>query len=754
MPKNNTRQVKPIIKRVKSGRHQTAVAKDLPIGERLLAMFKEHRGDLFKTNEISKMLGIKSDHPDYQELRDVLDHLESSNQIVRGSRRRYGIPPPEVSTLEGTLRMQSSGNAIVTPDAHQEFNDTILIRGKHLQRAQDGDRVRINVAEIKKGERPQGEVIRVIEHATRPVVGRDERTREDRAVETMIVNRQRGEAEETAPRKPKRIVLEERTRSKSSHEIDRAAERTGSFKATPSSVTIESEMKAIAEEYGLPNEFPKAVLDELAQIPSTISAEEIKSRVDLRKKIIFTIDPEDAKDFDDAISLEENDDGTVTLGVHIADVSHYVREDTALDEEALTRGTSVYLVGGVIPMLPEKISNELCSLRPDEEKLTYSVFLKMDPESAEVFSSEIKKSVIKSAMRFTYEEAEERTVTGKGKYAQLLKKMKKLSDRMYDRRHNEGSIDFETDEVRFHFDETGAPTDSYKKVRLGSMRMIEDFMLAANRAIAEFIAGKAAQGAEKPFLYRIHADPDAAKLRDLAELAKGLGYKLSPENAQPKTIQKFLDSVKGKPEEKMLNQLMLRAMAKAVYAEHNVGHFGLAFSHYTHFTSPIRRYPDLIVHRMLFEYLSGSGMTRNREHHYLQILPEIADQTSALERRATEAERESIKVAQMLLMKKHVGEEFNGTITGVTHFGIFIEVETGAEGLLHIRELPGYYSFDEAHHTLSRGHRGSHGRKKLRPWEKEKTNGADRYQIGDPIRVQLVKVLEEKRQMDFKLVEA
>ncbi len=718
---------------------------------RLLEMFKEHRGGLFKTNEISKIIGVKSDHAEYQSLRDTLRELETSGKIVRGSRRRYGIPPPEISTIEGTLRMQSTGNGIVTPDAHHDLKDTVLIRAKHLQRAQDGDHVRVTIAKTKRGERPHGEIIRVLEHSTRPVIGRVERTREEQLVvmtEPAKFDRNiRLDAEQQLGKRSRKLPVNGALgRARRTQTGDR-------FVEVGPPVTIESEMKAIAEELGLPGEFPKAVLDELATIPITISPEEIKKRVDLRKKTIITIDPEDAKDFDDAVSLEENDDGTVTLGVHIADVSHYVQEGTALDDEALARGTSVYLVGGVIPMLPEKISNELCSLRPDEDKLTYSVFLKMNPETAEVISSEIKKSVIRSAMRFTYEEAEKRTTSGKGKHAALLKRMKKLSEQMYERRHAEGSIDFETDEVRFIFDENGVPIESLKKVRLGSMRMIEDFMLAANRAIAEFISTKAKEGSERPFLYRIHADPDPSKLRDLAELAKGLGYKLSPENAQPKTIQKFLDSIKGKPEEKMLNQLMLRSMAKAVYAEHNVGHFGLAFTHYTHFTSPIRRYPDLIVHRMLFEYLTGAGMERKREHHYYQILPEIADQTSALERRATEAERESIKVAQMLLMKPHVGEEFDGIITGVTHFGVFIEIETGAEGLLHIRELPGFYTFDEAHHSLSREHRGNRGRKKLRPWEKEKTNGADRYRIGDKIRVQLVKVLEEKRQMDFRLVE-
>jgi ribonuclease R len=464
--------------------------------------------------------------------------------------------------------------------------------------------------------------------------------------------------------------------------------------------------------------------------------------MDLRDKTIFTIDPEDAKDFDDAVSLERNPDGTLLLGVHIADVSHYVRENSALDDEALARGTSVYLVGGVIPMLPERLSNELCSLRPDEDKLTYSVFLTIDPNTAEVISSEFGKSVIRSVMRFSYEEAEERTRTGRGKYAKLLRDMRKLSEKMYERRRADGSIDFESTEFRFRFNEQGEPIESYKKERLGSMRMIEDFMLAANRAVAEFIARKAEQGNEKPFLYRIHADPDPGKLRDLAELAKSLGYKFQYENPSPQTIQKFLESVKGEPEEHLLNQLMLRAMAKAVYAEHNVGHFGLAFLHYTHFTSPIRRYPDLIVHRMLHEYQQPGGMKRDREHYYYTVLPEIADQTSALERRATEAERESIKLAQIHLLKDKVGELFTAVISGVTNFGMFVQIPSGAEGLVHVREMPGHFVFDEAHYSLveTRGRFGANGEKK-------------RYRIGDTVQVQLLKVLEEKRQVDFRLID-
>jgi len=497
----------------------------------------------------------------------------------------------------------------------------------------------------------------------------------------------------------------------------------------------------IISEFNLPERFPSAVTKEADQLPDEIPESEIAKRLDLRGETIFTIDPEDAKDFDDAVSLTPHEDGTVTLGVHIADVSHYVRENSALDDEALARGTSVYLVGSVVPMLPERISNELCSLRPDEDKLAYSAFLRIDPETGKVKKAEMKKTVIRSVMRFSYEEAEQRIKTGRGKHAKLLKQMRALSLKMYELRREEGSIDFESEEFRFRF-ENGQPVESVRKERLGSMRMIEDFMLAANRAVAEFIARKAKQGAERPFLYRIHAEPDPAKIRDLGQLAKTLGYKLSAENPTPKVVQKFLESLKGKPEEHLLNQLMLRAMAKAVYAEHNVGHFGLAFLHYTHFTSPIRRYPDLIVHRMLAEYQKPGGMNREREHHYFQTLPEIADATSASERAATDAERASIKLAQIFLLKDKLGEEFDAVISGVTHFGIFVEIPSGAEGLVHIRDLPGYYEFDEAHFSLIE-RRGRQGMK----------SEGRRFKIGDTVRVQLVKVLEEKRQVDFRLAD-
>lgn len=719
----------------------------MSLRDELLELFSKHPHDLFKTNEISKMIGIKSDDPRYQDLRDTLNDLEHEGAIGRGSRRRYALTRKPLAEIEGAIAINNAGNGIVTPDPDFDLGDTVLVRKDNLLTALDGDRVRVSLLASDSYDRPIGEVVQVLSKAEHRVVGEVHRGKHGLYVRPDGA-------------KMRRDIFISRKNLHGAKEGDRVSielfEWTDEYQQPEGSVldilTKESETQysrdVIAAEYGLPEEFPKQVLKEANRYSPEISESEIKKRLDLRGKTIFTIDPEDAKDFDDAVSLEEDDDGTLTLGVHIADVSHYVTEGSALDNEALARGTSVYLVGGVIPMLPERLSNELCSLRPDEDKLTYSVLMKVDPESGKVLRSEFRKTVIRSVMRFSYDEAEERIKTGRGKHAKLLKQMWKLSRKMYELRRETGSIDFESDEYRFRFDDKGEPIEAYKKERLGSMRMIEDFMLAANRAVAENIARQAKKDNELPFLYRIHADPDPAKLRDLAQLAKTLGYKLSAENARPKTIQKFLESVKGKPEEHLLNQLMLRAMAKAVYAEHNVGHFGLAFLHYTHFTSPIRRYPDLIVHRMLFEYQRPGGMNREREHHYFSILPEIADQTSALERRATEAERESVKLAQIHILKDKVGEEFDAVITGVVNFGMFVQIEGGAEGLVHVRELPGHYVFDEAHYALIQ----SSGR-----FHRETASDATerkRFRIGDPVRVQLIKVLEEKRQMDFRLAES
>lgn len=723
--------------------------KNIPLREKILGVFNEYPGELFKTNEISKMIGIRSDSDDYQALREELKKLEREEQIVHGSRRRYGIIPPRPTQITGTVKMQPTGNAIVKPEKHSGLHDTVLIRARNLANAVHGDKVTVALYAAKPGERPQGEVTGILERSSKIITGRVEKSKRNffikpesgKMMRDVLVTKR-----DLSGAMPGDKVKVELYDSEDTHHIPEGKVlevfgKSGSFQV---------EMQALVAESGLPGAFPKSVIAQAESYPQEIPEGEIAKRLDLRKEIIFTIDPEDAKDYDDAVSLTENDDWTLTLGVHIADVSHYVTENSPLDKEALERGTSIYLAGSVIPMLPEQLSNELCSLKPDVERLAYSVIMTVDPLTGKVKKSEFKKSVIKSAMRFSYQEAEKRTTSGKGKYAKLLKQMRELSEKMYAQRRKDGSIDFETTEIRFKFDKEGNPSEAYKNERLGSMKMIEEFMLAANRAVAECISKKASGGTEKPFLYRIHDTPDPDKVRDLAHLAKSLGYSFNPENVTPKTIQKFLESVKGKPEEKLLNGLMLRAMAKAIYAEHNVGHFGLAFLHYTHFTSPIRRYPDLIIHRMLFEYMQKGGMPQKREHHYFKMLPEIADHTSAMERRATEAERDSAKVAQLFVMAGKVGEEFDGRVTGVQHYGFFVGLDNGAEGLVHIRELDGYYTYDEAHLALIPGHSGG-GRKNAQRHGKKKLSQS--YHIGDAVRVKLVRVNESKRALDFAVAE-
>ncbi len=495
------------------------------------------------------------------------------------------------------------------------------------------------------------------------------------------------------------------------------------------------EVLSVARSFNLPMRFPPAVEREAASFPDTIPAQELATRLDLRNIACVTIDPEDAKDFDDAVSYERLSDGLIRLGVHIADVSYYVKEGSALDAEAFQRGTSVYLVNEVIPMLPERLSNDLCSLRPHTDRLTYSVLMDMTDDGT-VEHYMIARSVIRSRRRFTYEEVQEILERGKGEFAEMLRPLHKLTQVLTRKRKKAGSIDFDTGEAKFRFDEHGLPSAIIKKVRLDAHRLIEECMLLANKVVAQHIGKVRRNEHAKPFIYRVHDVPDPSRLEDLGNFVKHLGYSLDvKQGVSSLQLQRLLDKVKGTEVENVVNEVALRSMAKAIYSEKNIGHFGLAFKYYTHFTSPIRRYPDLVVHRLLHEYEKGVSAARRAE--LARRLPIICRQSSERERLAAEAERESVKVMQVEFMKRHVGDEFEGVIAGVTNFGLFVEInDLLVEGLVRMRDLTDdYYLFDEQRYQLKGRSRGKV------------------YRLGDTVRVQVVSVNPERREIDFRIVD-
>jgi len=495
---------------------------------------------------------------------------------------------------------------------------------------------------------------------------------------------------------------------------------------------VKTEFKALIKKYGLSKTFPKAVRNEVEKMEEEdkyeIADEEIEKRMDLREKTIFTIDPVDAKDFDDAVSLEFTDRGNYYLGVHIADVSHYVREGMELDAEALERGTSVYLMNDVVPMLPEKLSNDVCSLKEGVDRLTFSVFMEID-KKGDILDSRISKSVIRSKKRFTYQEVQNIIDKQEGEFLDDINKMYELHGILMEKRKEEGSLDFETQEVEAEIHK-GIIKNIKPKVRLDSMRLIEDFMLSANKSVTLFIHR---MDPIPPFVYRIHDIPDRNKMKELSYFVKQFGIHLNPESKE--SIQEMLEKVSGRPEEYLINEVTIRSMSKAIYSEENIGHYGLGFTHYTHFTSPIRRYPDLIVHRIIYDVLNN--FNANKAEHYRSILPDICKQSTDMEINAVHAEREAIKILQIQYLEKHLGDEFDGIISGISEYGIYIELtETLIEGMVRLRDLKDdYYILDERNHQLKGRHRG-------------KT-----YRLGDRVRVVIHKLNKENKWIDFLIAE-
>ncbi|NJD21732.1 MAG: ribonuclease R [Melioribacter sp.] len=691
------------------------------------AFFKNHPSLKLKSKELAKKLNATDEYA-YAELKHFL-HALADEGFLQKEGKRYQLNKFDTGKLVGTLQIINGGEYGFVLLKDKQIKD-IFVAGKNLNTSFNGDTVEAVLIASRRGKSLEGEIVRVIERKRNEIVGTlhksksfyfiapdDDKIHRDIYVPSdKLSGAKEGEKVVVGDIEWKAPLLNPEGR------VIEILGKAGSYDA---------EIASIAREFGLTYKFPKAVLSEAELFTDIIPQTEINSRVDFRNKTVITIDPEDAKDFDDAVSIEVLPNGNNLIGIHIADVSHYVRQGTELYDEALERGTSVYIVGKVIPMLPEKLSNNICSLVPYKDRLTFSVIVEMTPR-CKIVSYEIQKTIINSKRRFTYDEVQEIIESGKGDFKDEIIRLNQVSKTLREKRMKKGSINFYSPEVNFMLDENGVPIEIKIKEVRESHNLIEELMLLANQIVAEHVKAKANKKAI-PFVYRIHDLPDKEKIIEFSRFVKSLGYHFDPNSANKSAqFQLLLEEVKGKEEEAVVNEIAIRSMAKAVYSTKNIGHYGLGFRYYTHFTSPIRRFPDLIVHRLIFDY-NQEKLGKNLS---LEELEEICDHASAQERNAVNAERLSVKLKQIEYLKSKVGEDFHGVVSGITHFGIFIELShTLAEGLIRLRDMnDDYYIFDEKNYSII----GKRTGRKIR--------------LGDKVSVKLVRVDQEKREIDFVLL--
>ena len=665
--------------------------------------------------------------PQKQMVFQLLEGMAEQNFLIEVSPGKYKANSRGTEVIGRFERRVNGKNHVITDD-----DESIFIAERNAMHAMDGDRVRVLVYAKRRGHDAEGEVVEIVEKTPQIFVG----TLEVQKHFAFLLTDNKVLANDIFI--PKTALKGGKTGDKAVVRItewpDRARNPYGEVvDILGPAGENNTEIHAILAEFGLPYRYPEAVEKAANKIPDAITDEEIAAREDFRQVTTFTIDPKDAKDFDDALSIRRLSNGNWEVGVHIADVSYYVKPGSIIDKEAESRGTSVYLVDRVVPMLPERLCNEICSLRPDEDKLTFSCVFELNG-NAEVQKSHIARTVIRSNRRFAYEEAQEVIETGEGDYKEEILALNDLAQKLRKRRFDNGSINFDRHEVKFDIDESGKPIGVYFKVSKEANKLIEEFMLLANRTVAEFI-GKPRDGKKpKAFVYRVHDLPDPDKMASFAAFITRFGYKIKTEGSKAdlsKGINSLLANVQGKPEENLVETIAIRAMAKAVYTTVNIGHYGLSFDYYTHFTSPIRRYPDLMVHRLLERYMAG-GRSVN-----VQSLEDECKHASDMEQLAANAERASIKYKQVEFMGERLGEEYDGVISGITEWGLYVEInENKCEGLVPIRDLEDdYYEFDEKNYCLM-------GRRKHRI-----------YRLGDPIRIKVARANLERKQLDFALVE-
>ncbi|MBI5598770.1 MAG: ribonuclease R [Deltaproteobacteria bacterium] len=663
-------------------------------------------------------------------LKRLMLKLAADGAVVKISDGRYGLTA-KMNLVSGVLQCHPDGFGFVAPEWGGE---DVFINPRKLRDAMHGDRVVARIDGCKKDGRREGSVIRVLERAHKKIVGRFKSLKgasfvvpsDERILGTIVIP-----PGQTMGAGDGVIVEAEITKWPEKHSS--AVGRIAAVMGDPEDPDVEIEV--IAKKYGLPHRFPPDVLHEARGTPMEVAEADMKGRTDLRGMNVFTIDGESAKDFDDAVAIERTGRGYRLL-VSIADVSRYVPEGSRLDAEAYSRGTSVYFPDRCIPMLPEALSNGICSLNPRVERLTLTAELEFDGEARPV-KKKIYESVIKSVERFTYTKVKKilcgedpEILRAHGGLLEDLKLMEELALKLNKNRLEGGSIDFDLPEPQIIIDIEGRPQDIVRSERNIAHRIIEEFMLAANRAAAEFFSAQ-----NLPFLYRVHERPSEADIAEFREFAGGLGYHLA-ENQEPGAFQRLLKSVEGRPEERLINRVLLRSMKQAVYSEKNAGHFGLAFENYTHFTSPIRRYPDLVVHRLI-KRLIHRRYTKTDISRMEEILPQTALHASQRERKAMEAEREIVDLKKAQFMQDKVGEAFDGFISGVTSFGFFVELKDYfVEGLVHVTSLgDDYYTFAEKEHALV----GENTRR--------------RFRLGSETRVRINAVDIGRRRIDLALAE-